>query len=206
MILTKYFPEISSRQTEQFDMLGELYSQWNRHINVISRKDIDFLYERHVLHSLAIAKIISFSSEAKVLDVGTGGGFPGLPLAILFNNTKFHLIDSTAKKLKVVDAVVEALRLFNVSTQHIRAEDFSGKYDFVISRAVASLSDFVPWTKNIFLKHNRHHLPNGMLFLKGGDLTAEILPFRNMTTVFHIRDFFSEPFFEEKKILYLKSH
>ena len=184
-------------------MLGGLYAEWNKHINVISRKDIAFLYERHVLHSLAIAKIISFADGAKVLDVGTGGGFPGIPLAVLFPETHFLLIDSIGKKLKVVNAVVEALQLQNVETQHIRAEQLLGKYDFIVSRAVSSLPDFLNWTNNKFLKRNAHNLPNGMLFLKGGDITAEIFSCRNRASIFHISDFFDEPFFEEKKIVHV---
>jgi 16S rRNA (guanine527-N7)-methyltransferase len=195
----KYFPELNQQQVEQFAMLGGLYTEWNQRINVISRKDIDHLYERHVLHSLAIAKVICFAPGARVLDVGTGGGFPGIPLAILFPETHFHLIDSIGKKLNVVNAVVEALKLQNITTQHIRAEKLSGKYDFVVSRAVTSLSDFLPWMKDKFSQRNLHILPNGMFFLKGGDLTAELLPHSNRTTVFHIHDFFNEPFFEEKK-------
>ena len=202
MEFVKYFTEISNRQTEQFAMLGGLYTEWNSRINVISRKDIEHLYERHVLHSLAIAKVIHFADGAKALDVGTGGGFPGIPLAILFPETHFHLIDSIGKKLKVVDAVVEALNLRNVTTQHIRAEQLTGKYDFVVSRAVTSLSAFIPWMKDKLLKRSLHSIPNGMFFLKGGDITAEIFPYRNKTTVFHISDFFTEPFFDGKKVVY----
>ena len=203
MNLIKYFPELTPRQIEQFAMLGSLYAAWNEQINVISRKDIGHLYERHVLHSLAIAKVISFVPGARVLDVGTGGGFPGLPLAILFQETHFHLIDSIGKKLKVVDAAAGALQLQNIATQHIRAEQLTCTYDFVVSRAVASLSAFLPWMKGKFAKHNRHTLPNGMLFLKGGDLTAELFPYRNHAIVFPIKDFFTEPFFEEKKVVYI---
>ena len=198
-----YFPELDSRQLEQFAMMGELYAEWNNRINVISRKDIDFLYERHVLHSLAIAKVISFADGAKVLDVGTGGGFPGIPLAILFPETHFHLIDSIGKKLKVVNAIIEKLHLQNVTTQHIRAENLTDKYDFAVSRAVTSIPVFLPWMKGKFLERNRHSLPNGMFFLKGGDITAELLPYPNRTTIFHIGDFFEEPFFEEKKIVFV---
>ena len=203
-LILKYFPQISSHQAEQFVMLEGLYSEWNSRINVISRKDIDWLYERHILHSLAIAKIIDFVDDAKVLDVGTGGGFPGIPLAILFPKTNFHLIDSIGKKLKVVDAVVEALQLKNVTSQHIRAEQVTDKYDFVVSRAVASLSDFIPWTKGKFLKQNRHAIPNGIFLLKGGDLTAELSSYQSQTTIFDIFTFFSEPFFEEKKVVYVR--
>ena len=184
-------------------MLGGLYTEWNSRINVISRKDIGHLYERHVLHSLAIAKVIRFLPEARVLDVGTGGGFPGVPLAILFPETHFHLIDSIGKKLAVVNAVAEALKLQNITTQHIRAEQLNGKYDFVVSRAVASISAFLPWMKDKFLQRNLHTLPNGMFFLKGGDLTAELLPYRDRATVFPINEFFTEPFFEEKKVVYI---
>ena len=203
--LKKYFPELTPRQEAQFAMLGGLYDEWNKHINVISRKDINQLYERHVLHSLAIAKVISFAPEARVLDVGTGGGFPGVPLAILFPETYFHLIDSIGKKLKVVDAVAGALQLQNIATQHIRAEQLTGTYDFVVSRAVSSLSDFLPWMNGKFTKRNLHHLLNGMFFLKGGDLTEELLPYRNRTVVFSISEFFTEPFFEEKKVVYVRS-
>jgi len=202
--LHSYFPNLSERQTEQFAMLGSLYTEWNNRINVISRKDIDRLYERHVLHSLAIAKIISFAKGAKVLDVGTGGGFPGIPLAILFPETNFHLIDSIGKKLKVVDVVAAALQLNNVATQHVRAEQLTGKYDFVVSRAVASLSDFIPWMKGKFLKRNLHNIPNGMLFLKGGDLEAELFSYHNRATIFHISNFFNEPFFDGKKVVYIR--
>jgi len=201
--LNKYFPELTARQTEQFAMLGSLYAEWNKRINVISRRDIDHLYERHVLHSLAIAKVVSFAPGAGILDVGTGGGFPGLPLAILFPETNFHLIDSIGKKLKVVDAITEALQLQNISTQHIRAEQLTGKYDFVVSRAVTSLSDFLPWMKGKFKKQNLHTLPNGMFFLKGGDLTKELLPYRGRAIVLPISDFFTEPFFKEKMVVYL---
>ena len=186
-------------------MLSVLYSEWNKRINVISRKDIDHLYERHVLHSLAIAKIIRFVSGARVLDVGTGGGFPGIPLAILFPETNFHLIDSIGKKLKVVDAVVETLHLQNVTALQIRAEQLTGKYDFVVSRAVTSIPSFLPWMKDKFSPYKRHTLPNGMFFLKGGDLTAELLPYQNRVTVFNIKDFFDEEFFEEKKVVFVVS-
>ena len=202
-VIQKHFPQTTSQQAEQFGMLESIYTLWNSRINVISRKDIDALYERHVLHSLAIAKIIDFADDAKILDVGTGGGFPGIPLAILFPDTTFHLIDTIGKKLKVVDAVVEALQLKNVTTQQIRAEFTTGKYDFIVSRAVASLSEFIPWTKGKFLKQNRHLLPNGILLLKGGNLTAEISSYINQITVFDINKYFSEPFFDEKKIVYV---
>jgi len=205
LIVNKYFSDLSQRQIEQFAMLEGLYAEWNRRINVISRKDIDFLYERHVLHSLAIAKVISFAPGAKVLDVGTGGGFPGIPLAILFPETHFHLIDSIGKKLNVVNAVAGALKLQNVTSQHIRAEQLNGKYDFAVSRAVCSLSVFLPWMKGKFLQRNLHTLPNGMIFLKGGDLAEELLPYRERASVFSIHDFFTEPFFEEKKVVHIQN-
>lgn len=202
--LHKYFRKINERQAEQFAMLGGLYTEWNNHINVISRKDVADLYEHHVLHSLAIAKVIDFSAGAEVLDVGTGGGFPGIPLAILFPKTHFHLVDSIGKKLKVVGAVIEALQLRNVTTQHIRAEQLNSQYDFVVSRAVTSLPDFLPWMNGIFVKHNRHTIPNGIFILKGGDLSDELSPFDNRVTVWPISRFFTEPFFKEKKVVYVK--
>ena len=204
MEFLKYFPELNTRQIEQFDILGGLYSEWNKRINVISRKDIDQLYERHVLHSLAIAKIIRFVNGSRVLDVGTGGGFPGVPLAILFPETNFHLIDSIGKKLKVVDAVVEAIHLQNVTTQQIRTEQLTGKYDFVVSRAVTSIPFFLRWMKDKFSPLNRHTLPNGMFFLKGGDLEAELIPCRDRATVFPVSRFFTEPFFEGKNVVYVR--
>ena len=201
----KYFSELSQRQMEQFDMLESLYTEWNRRINVISRKDIEFLYGRHVLHSLAIAKVISFAPGARVLDVGTGGGFPGIPLAILFPETHFHLIDSIGKKLNVVNAVAGAIKLQNITSQHIRVEQLTGKYDFAVSRAVTSLSVFLPWMKDKFIQRNLHALPNGMFFLKGGDLAAELLPYRDRVKIFPVSDFFTEPFFEEKKVVYIQN-
>ena len=202
--IKRYFPNLSAQQTEQFAMLGALYAEWNNRINVISRKDIDHLYERHVLHSLAIAKMIDFAPGAEILDVGTGGGFPGVPLAIFFPETHFHLIDSIGKKIKVVDAVVGALQLQNVTTQHIRAEQLNSKYDFVVSRAVTSFRDFIPWMNNKILKRSLHDIPNGMFFLKGGDLTKELYPYRNRSKTLIISDFFSDPFFSEKKVVYIK--
>ncbi len=201
--ITKYFPELTVRQAEQFAMLGTLYAEWNERINVISRKDIDDLYEHHVLHSLAIGKVISFAPDARILDIGTGGGFPGIPLAILFPDTHFHLIDSIGKKLKVVDAVADALQLRNVTTQHIRAEQLDTKFDFVVSRAVTALPAFLPWVRGKFLERRLHTIPNGMLFLKGGQLTEELQLYKERATIWPITDFFPEPFFEEKKVIYL---
>lgn len=184
-------------------MLDGLYREWNDRINVISRKDIDSLYEHHVLHSLAIAKAVSFVPQAEVLDVGTGGGFPGIPLAILYPETHFHLVDSIGKKLKVVDAVATALQLKNVTSQHVRAEQLDMKFDFVVSRAVTSLPSFLPWIQDKFLKRQLHRISNGAFFLKGGDLDEELKPYKNRATVISISEYFEEPFFEEKKVVYL---
>ncbi|MDR2848044.1 MAG: 16S rRNA (guanine(527)-N(7))-methyltransferase RsmG [Bacteroidales bacterium] len=202
-IILKYFPNLTSQQIERFAALEPLYRQWNERINVISRKDIDALYEHHVLHSLAIAKVITFACDAKILDVGTGGGFPGIPLAILFPEVHFHLIDSIGKKLKVVDAVVEALKLENVTTQHIRAEQLTAKYDFIVSRAVASLNDFLPWVQGKLLCRKQHTVHNGCFFLKGGSLNSELSNYQKNVTTFPISDFYTEAFFEEKKVIYL---
>ncbi|MDR3093148.1 MAG: 16S rRNA (guanine(527)-N(7))-methyltransferase RsmG [Bacteroidales bacterium] len=202
-ILLKYFPDLADQQIERFAALEPLYRLWNERINVISRKDIDALYEHHVLHSLAIAKIISFTADTKVLDVGTGGGFPGIPLAILFPKVHFHLIDSIGKKLKVVDAVKEALQLKNVTTQHIRAEQLTAKYDFIVSRAVAALNDFLPWVQGKLLPRKQNTVRNGCFFLKGGLLHDELSHFQSRATVFPVSNFYTEPFFEEKKVIYL---
>jgi 16S rRNA (guanine527-N7)-methyltransferase len=201
--ILEYFPELTSRQLEQYTMLDGLYAEWNRRINVISRKDIEFLYERHVLHSLAIAKVIRFVAGAQILDVGTGGGFPGIPLAILFPNAHFHLIDSIGKKLKAVDAIVTAIKLQNVTTQHIRAEQLTGQYDFAVSRAVTSLAAFLPWMNGKFTPQHRHELPNGMIFLKGGDLRNELINSHTPATVHPINNFFTGSFFKEKAVIYI---
>ena len=180
-----------------------LYKEWNARINVISRKDIDSLYERHVLHSLAIAKFIRFTAGTQVLDVGTGGGFPGIPLAIFFPNTRFHLVDSIGKKIKVVKEVAESLELNNVSAEQIRAEQLKGKYDFVVSRAVTKLPEFVSWIrKNISLKQ-QNAIPNGVIYLKGGNLEGEIRPFRKTAFVQNLSDYFDEEFFETKKLVHV---
>ncbi|MDR1866485.1 MAG: 16S rRNA (guanine(527)-N(7))-methyltransferase RsmG [Bacteroidales bacterium] len=199
----KYFPHILPRQMERFAMLQPLYREWNERINVVSRRDIDALYEHHVLHSLAIARVVAFAEGAEVLDAGTGGGFPGIPLAILFPGTHFHLVDAVGKKIKVVNAVLKALQLENVSTQHIRAEQVNARYDFVVSRAVTSVNAFLPWIRGKFLQRRLHPLANGTLFLKGGDLTEELERYRETAVVFPIREMFSEPFFEEKKVIYI---
>ena len=201
-IIQHYFPEITETQIQQFQQLESLYSDWNSKINVVSRKDIEELYLRHVLHSLGIAKVISFKPNSNILDVGTGGGFPGIPLAILFPDSKFHLVDSIGKKLKVVDGVAEALGLKNVKTTHGRAEDVKGEFDFIVSRAVTAMPTFVSWVKNKILKTQNHELKNGILYLKGGDLTEELQVFRN-ATIYNLSDYFKEEFFETKKVVHL---
>ncbi len=200
--ILKYFPEITDLQKEQFQKLFDLYQDWNAKINVISRKDIDELYVRHVLHSLAIAKIQKFEAGTYVLDVGTGGGFPGIPLAILFPETRFYLIDVILKKINVVKAVAEALGLKNVKAQQIRAENVKGDFDFIVSRAVTNMPDFVSWTKDKIKKQNKHELKNGILYLKGGDLTEELASFPKATQ-YNIIDFFDADFFETKKVVHL---
>ncbi len=204
-IILKYFPGLSKIQLEQFDRLFPLYKEWNEKINVISRKDIDHLYERHVLHSLGIAKVVSFADGTNVIDVGTGGGFPGIPLAILFPDTNFHLVDSIGKKIKVVDEFVSALQLKNVTTEHGRVEGRVQKFDFAVSRAVAPLAEMIQWLKPLISKGERSSLPNGMLFLKGGDLREEISNAGKNVRVFELKIFFSEEFFAEKKVLYLRT-
>jgi len=202
-IITKYFPKLDESQIARFSRLETLYAEWNAQINVISRKDFDGFYEHHVLHSLAIAKLISFMAGTKVLDVGTGGGFPGIPLAIMFPEVKFHLVDSIGKKIKVVNAVIEALELKNATAQQIRAEELKDKYDFVVSRAVTRLPEFVQWVqKNISTKQS-NPMPNGILYLKGGDITAEIKPFKRSVFVKDLSDYFEEEFFETKKVVHL---
>jgi 16S rRNA (guanine527-N7)-methyltransferase len=203
-ILTKYFPEITAEQQAQFSQLQELYTLWNSQINVISRKDIDLLYERHVLHSLGIAKVMAFLPGQNVLDVGTGGGFPGIPLAILFPETHFHLVDSIGKKIKVVTEVAAALGLENVRATHARAEEIKEQFDFVVSRAVTQLKDFYPWVKGKFKKQSTNKLPNGILYLKGGDLTQEIADAGLAVQQYHLKDYFEEEFFETKQVIYVK--
>lgn len=201
-LITHYFPTITAVQKAQFAQLQELYGYWNAQINVISRKDMESFYERHVLHSLGIAKIIQFKAGAKVLDIGTGGGFPGIPLAIMFPDTQFHLVDSIGKKIKVVNEVAKALGLTNVKATHARAEDVKEQYDFIVSRAVTAMPAFIPWTNGKFLKTNNHQLKNGILYLKGGDLAEELstvnLPFK----IYQLSDYFEEAFFETKKVVY----
>ena len=202
-IITKYFPKLDELQIARFGQLEPLYAEWNAQINVISRKDFDGFYEHHVLHSLAIAKLISFTPGTKVLDVGTGGGFPGIPLAILFPETHFHLVDSIGKKIKVVNAVIEALELRNVTAQQIRAEELKDKYDFVVSRAVTRLPEFVPWVQKNISAKQINPMPNGILYLKGGEISAEIKPYKRSVFVKNLSDYFDEEFFDTKKVVHL---
>jgi 16S rRNA (guanine527-N7)-methyltransferase len=202
LLIQKYFPNLTEIQFKQFEALKALYEEWNSQINVISRKDIEALYLRHVLHSLALAKLIEFKAGAQILDVGTGGGFPGIPLAILFPEVKFHLVDSINKKLKVVNGVAESLGLENIKTTHARAESIKGHYDFIISRAVTNMPDFVGWVKNKIAKKSVHPIKNGILYLKGGDLTEE-LKIYTKATLYDLSAYFEEDFFETKKIVHL---
>ena len=201
-LILKYFPDLTDQQIGQFEQLKGLYKDWNLKINVVSRKDIDELYLRHVLHSLGIAKVMQFKSGSKVMDVGTGGGFPGIPLAILFPETQFHLVDSIGKKIKVVNEVVEGLALENVKTTHGRVEDVKDTYDFIVSRAVAQMETFVGWTKGRIAKKQNHDLKNGILYLKGGDLTEE-LKLYSSATLYDLTNYFEEDFYETKKLVHL---
>lgn len=203
-IIHKYFTELSEEQQRQFVQLKPLYEEWNAKINVISRKDMGDFYERHVLHSLAIAKRITFAKGTEILDVGTGGGFPGIPLAVYFPECSFTLVDSIGKKIKVVQEVVNALGLKNVTAMQIRAEELKGNYDFVVSRAVTQMKDFVPWVRGKFKKQSHNELANGILYLKGGDLTEELASFER-AVVTDISKYFEESFFETKKIVYLSN-
>ena len=200
--ILKYFPDLTAVQREQFEKLDFLYHDWNEKINIISRKDIDALYTKHILHSLGIAKIITFEPGTYVLDVGTGGGFPGIPLAILFPDTRFYLIDVIAKKIKVVQAVAEGLGLKNVKAEQIRAENVKGDFDFIVSRAVTNMTDFVSWVKTKIKKNNKHELKNGILYLKGGDLTEELKDFPKVTE-YNLADYFEDEFFETKKVVHV---
>lgn len=204
--ILKHFPNLTDNQIKQFEQLEELYTFWNAQINVISRKDVDNFYERHVLHSLAIAKIIEFKPNTKILDVGTGGGFPGIPLAILFPEVDFLLVDSIGKKIKVVNEVALALGLTNVEGQHHRAEKVKGNFDFVISRAVTRMNRFVPWVKNKFKSHSFNDLANGIIYLKGGDLHEELneVNFKYNPTLYKISDSFEGEFFDTKQIVHVR--
>jgi len=201
-VILTYFSNLSETQIAQFSKLKELYIEWNAQINVISRKDIDELYVRHVLHSLGIAKVQPFAPGTSVLDVGTGGGFPGIPLAILFPDTKFYLVDSIGKKIKVVNEVATTLGLKNVKAEHIRAENVKGEFDFIVSRAVTKMDDFVIWVRKKIAKKQRHELKNGILYLKGGDLTEELANFPKATQ-FNLTNYFKEDFFETKKVVHI---
>lgn len=201
-LILKYFPNLSEVQRLQFEKLYDLYIEWNAKINVVSRKDIDDLYLRHVLHSLGIAKVQSFKDGSKILDVGTGGGFPGIPLAILYPKCNFHLVDSINKKLKVVNAVAEGLGLTNVKTTHSRVEAIDDQFDFIVSRAVTAMPAFVGWVKTKVKKKSEHELKNGILYLKGGDLSEELEAF-SKATLYPLTDYFEESFFETKKVVHL---
>jgi len=201
-IILKYFPDLLEKQIKQFSQLQELYNEWNAQINVISRKDMENLYLKHVLHSLAIAKVISFADGTKVLDVGTGGGFPGIPLAILFPKADFLLVDSIGKKIKVVNEIANSIGLKNIRAEHKRAEQVNGQFDFVVSRAVTRMKVFQQWVRKRISKKQKHTLFNGILYLKGGDLTEELKEIKNVD-VYDISNFFEEEFFETKKVVHI---
>ncbi len=202
-LITKYFPNITARQCEQFDALYDLYADWNAKINVISRKDITNLYEHHVLHSLAIAKFINFRDDTNVLDLGTGGGFPGIPLAIMFPNANFKMIDGTGKKIKVATEIANAIGLENVLLQHKRGEEERGKFDFIVSRAVMPLSDMMKIVRKNIAKDNHNAFENGIIVLKGGTLDEELKPFKKIVVQEKLSQWFEEPWFEEKNLIYI---
>ncbi|WP_439475103.1 16S rRNA (guanine(527)-N(7))-methyltransferase RsmG [Algoriphagus formosus] len=202
-LILSYFPNLTEKQIEQFDRLQELYADWNAKINVISRKDMDQFYIHHVLHSLGIAQVMRFQPGTKVLDIGTGGGFPGIPLAILFPETHFHLVDSIGKKITVVKEIAKALKLSNVEAQQARAETLVRKYDFVISRAVTRMINFYPWVKGKIKREDFNEFPNGILYLKGGDVDEEMEETGKSYVTYHLSDYFKEDFFETKKVVYM---
>ena len=202
-IISQYFPDLTDLQKKQFSQLGELYAHWNEQINVISRKDIDQLYVRHVLHSLGIAKVIQFEPYTMILDVGTGGGFPGIPLAIMFPDCQFHLVDSIGKKIKVVTEVANALKLENLTAEHTRAEQVKGRFDFVVSRAVTRLKPFYRWVHDKVKREGFNNLDNGILYLKGGDLEEELKEAKKPHQIFDLSDYFKEEFFETKKVVFV---
>jgi 16S rRNA (guanine527-N7)-methyltransferase len=203
-IIYQHFPKLTDKQKEQFAKLGELYPFWNDQINVVSRKDIESLYLKHVLHSLGIAKFVGeLSPGTRVLDVGTGGGFPGIPLAILFPDVQFHLVDSIGKKIKVVRGIAEGIGLTNVEADHIRAEQLDYRYDFVVSRAVTRMEDFLPWVRNKFEKQDKNGIPNGILYLKGGDLKEELRAARVKAELHPLSAYFDDEFFDTKYVVYI---
>lgn len=202
-IILKYFPEINETQKDKFSQLRPLYELWNAQINVVSRKDIDFLYEKHVLHSLGIAKVCSFVDDTEILDVGTGGGFPGIPLAIMFPNVSFHLVDAVGKKIKVVEEIARELGLDNVKAEHQRVEKLHSTYDFIVSRAVTRMEPFLGWVRNKINRNHYNPLDNGILYLKGGDLEEEMAEARKKYQVYNLSDYFKEEFFDTKKVVYV---
>lgn len=202
-IILKYFPNLSEVQQQQFAALYDLYTDWNSKINVISRKDITNLYEHHVLHSLGIAKVMQFRPETAVMDLGTGGGFPGIPLAILFPETHFHLVDSIGKKVKVATEIANAIGLKSVTTRHCRAEEEKQLFDFVVSRAVMPLTDLLKIIRKNIKKEQHNALPNGLICLKGGELEREVMPVKHQTLMYDLKDYFEEEFFETKKVVYV---
>ncbi len=203
-IIHKYFKDLSDHQVKQFEELGGLYKEWNDKINVVSRKDIDNLYERHVLHSLSIAKFIQFTDGTEVMDLGTGGGFPAIPLAIYFPKVRFHAIDGTAKKIRVLNEVAESLKLGNVKGQQLRAEENKGKYDFVVTRAVAGMEKLVPWSERLMKIKQQNAMPNGLIALKGGDLKSEENSVNGYTETVRLSEYFDEEFFETKGLMYVQ--
>ncbi|WAC10507.1 16S rRNA (guanine(527)-N(7))-methyltransferase RsmG [Dyadobacter pollutisoli] len=202
-LIDKYFPDLTATQRDKFGQMEELYQFWNARVNVISRQDIDTLYERHVLHSLGIAKVQPFKSGTSVLDVGTGGGFPGIPLAIMFPDAQFHLVDSIGKKIRVVQEIAQALGLDNVRAEQTRAEKLDDSYEFVVSRAVTRMAPFVGWVKKNISRNSFHELRNGILYLKGGDLKEELSELREKARIYELSGFFNEEFFETKKVVYV---
>ena len=202
-IILKYFPELTDTQKEQFMALYDLYTDWNSKINVISRKDITNLYEHHVLHSLGIAKVINFKQGTEIMDLGTGGGFPGIPLAIMFPDTQFHLVDSIGKKVKVATEISSAIGLKNVTTRHCRAEEEKRMFDFVVSRAVMPLTGLLKIIRKNIKKEQCNALPNGLICLKGGELQNEVMPVKHQTLIYDLKDYFEEEFFETKKVVYV---